>query len=185
MIINCFDIPYASLAAASVRALRTSMNFHQQQVSQSSPPHSFLPSLSIPLANSISFAEGRETKKRTTLARLLKGLKTVNRRDRNNQQNGAQARVSLRLPHPLKLPLPLCTTPVRQVELILSELRFYDRKQIVCPFAFSFKSTAVILSIYLRQLSRSIPLSSTPLPPFAFAKCFVLLPLPLLPSLFL
>lgn len=138
--------------------------------------------MSIPLANSISFAEGRETKKRTTLARLLKGLKTVNRRDRNNQQNGAQARVSLRLPHPLKL--PLCTTLVRQVELILSELRFYDRKQIVCPFAFSFKSTAVILSIYLRQLSRSIARPFL-LPPFAFAKCFVLLPLPLLPSLFL
>ncbi|XP_068157773.1 uncharacterized protein SKIP isoform X4 [Drosophila tropicalis] len=39
-------------------------------------------------------AEGRETKKRTTLARLLKGLKTVNRRDRNNQQNGAQARAA-------------------------------------------------------------------------------------------
>ncbi|XP_037943535.1 probable serine/threonine-protein kinase cdc7 [Teleopsis dalmanni] len=37
-------------------------------------------------------AEGRETKKRTTLARLLKGLKTVNRRDRNNQQNAAQVR---------------------------------------------------------------------------------------------
>ncbi|XP_041675140.1 uncharacterized protein LOC108115595 isoform X8 [Drosophila eugracilis] len=39
-------------------------------------------------------AEGRETKKRTTLARLLKGLKTVNRRDRNNQQNAAQARAA-------------------------------------------------------------------------------------------
>ncbi|XP_032293753.1 uncharacterized protein SKIP isoform X5 [Drosophila virilis] len=39
-------------------------------------------------------AEGRETKKRTTLARLLKGLKTVNRRDRSNQQNGAQARAA-------------------------------------------------------------------------------------------
>uniref|UniRef100_A0A1A9WDR8 Uncharacterized protein n=1 Tax=Glossina brevipalpis TaxID=37001 RepID=A0A1A9WDR8_9MUSC len=36
-------------------------------------------------------AEGRENKKRTTLARLLKGLKTVNRRDRNNQQNTAAA----------------------------------------------------------------------------------------------
>lgn len=144
-------------------------------------------SLSIPLANSISFSEGRETKKRTTLARLLKGLKTVNRRDRNNQQNGAQARVSPRQPHPLKLPLPLYH-PLRQVELILSELRFYDRKQIVCPFAFSFKSTAVILSIYLRQLSRSIAPSTTPQHtpiPFAFAKCFVLLPLPLLASLFL
>lgn len=41
-------------------------------------------------------AEGRETKKRTTLARLLKGLKTVNRRDRTNNQNtSTQARVSL------------------------------------------------------------------------------------------
>lgn len=40
-------------------------------------------------------AEGRETKKRTTLARLLKGLKTVNRRDRTNNQNSqTQARVS-------------------------------------------------------------------------------------------
>lgn len=39
--------------------------------------------------------EGRETKKRTTLARLLKGLKTVNRRDRTNNQNTqTQARVS-------------------------------------------------------------------------------------------
>lgn len=46
-----------------------------------------------------SSADGRETsKKRTTLARLLRGLKTVNRRDRvNNQGTGAtgtQARVS-------------------------------------------------------------------------------------------
>ncbi|KAL1399268.1 hypothetical protein pipiens_002229 [Culex pipiens pipiens] len=33
--------------------------------------------------------DGRETsKKRTTLARLLRGLKTVNRRDRSNQNNG-------------------------------------------------------------------------------------------------
>ncbi|XP_017473309.1 PREDICTED: uncharacterized protein LOC108364221 isoform X2 [Rhagoletis zephyria] len=39
-------------------------------------------------------AEGRETKKRTTLARLLKGLKTVNRRDRNNQQTAAQVRAA-------------------------------------------------------------------------------------------
>lgn len=39
--------------------------------------------------------EGRETKKRMTLARLLKGLKTVNRRDRTNNQNTqTQARVS-------------------------------------------------------------------------------------------
>ncbi|XP_073817581.1 shal K[+] channel interacting protein [Musca autumnalis] len=38
--------------------------------------------------------EGRETKKRTTLARLLKGLKTVNRRDRASHQNtAAQAQV--------------------------------------------------------------------------------------------
>ncbi|KAM7363825.1 shal K[+] channel interacting protein [Cochliomyia hominivorax] len=38
--------------------------------------------------------EGRETKKRTTLARLLKGLKTVNRRDRSQQQQtSAQAQV--------------------------------------------------------------------------------------------
>ncbi|XP_065354099.1 uncharacterized protein LOC135948654 [Calliphora vicina] len=38
--------------------------------------------------------EGRETKKRTTLARLLKGLKTVNRRDRTQQQQtAAQAQV--------------------------------------------------------------------------------------------
>ncbi|KNC32240.1 hypothetical protein FF38_06618 [Lucilia cuprina] len=38
--------------------------------------------------------EGRETKKRTTLARLLKGLKTVNRRDRTQQQQTtAQAQV--------------------------------------------------------------------------------------------
>lgn len=47
------------------------------------------------LFHPINFPEGRETKKRTTLARLLKGLKTVNRRDRNNQQNAAQVRVSL------------------------------------------------------------------------------------------
>lgn len=43
--------------------------------------------------------EGRETKKRTTLARLLKGLKTVNRRDRASHQNTAaqaQVRVSIR-----------------------------------------------------------------------------------------
>lgn len=41
------------------------------------------------------FLEGRETKKRTTLARLLKGLKTVNRRDRmNNQNTSTQVRVS-------------------------------------------------------------------------------------------
>ncbi|XP_055617392.1 uncharacterized protein LOC129762854 [Toxorhynchites rutilus septentrionalis] len=34
-------------------------------------------------------ADGRDTsKKRTTLARLLRGLKTVNRRDRSNQNNG-------------------------------------------------------------------------------------------------
>lgn len=40
-------------------------------------------------------AEGRETKKRTTLARLLKGLKTVNRRDRTHNQNThTQVRVS-------------------------------------------------------------------------------------------
>ncbi|XP_011194625.3 uncharacterized protein LOC105219960 isoform X2 [Zeugodacus cucurbitae] len=39
-------------------------------------------------------AEGRETKKRTTFARLLKGLKTVNRRDRNNQQTAAQVRAA-------------------------------------------------------------------------------------------
>ncbi|XP_050329296.1 uncharacterized protein LOC126758899 isoform X1 [Bactrocera neohumeralis] len=39
-------------------------------------------------------AEGRETKKRTTLARLLKGLKTVNRRDRSNQQTAAQVRAA-------------------------------------------------------------------------------------------
>lgn len=33
--------------------------------------------------------DGRDTsKKRTTLARLLRGLKTVNRRDRSNQNNG-------------------------------------------------------------------------------------------------
>ncbi|XP_055921333.1 uncharacterized protein LOC129952626 [Eupeodes corollae] len=38
--------------------------------------------------------EGRETKKRTTLARLLKGLKTVNRRDRNNHQTAAQVRAA-------------------------------------------------------------------------------------------
>lgn len=42
-----------------------------------------------------SFTEGRETKKRTTLARLLKGLKTVNRKDRNNQHAATQARVSI------------------------------------------------------------------------------------------
>lgn len=42
------------------------------------------------------FSEGRETKKRTTLARLLKGLKTVNRRDRmNNQNTSTQVRVSV------------------------------------------------------------------------------------------
>ena len=42
-----------------------------------------------------NFSEGRETKKRTTLARLLKGLKTVNRRDRTNNQNtSTQVRVS-------------------------------------------------------------------------------------------
>lgn len=48
-------------------------------------------------------AEGRETKKRTTLARLLKGLKTVNRRDRTNNQNTqTQARVSTTEPtHPV------------------------------------------------------------------------------------
>ncbi|CAD7084222.1 unnamed protein product [Hermetia illucens] len=38
--------------------------------------------------------EGRETKKRTTLARLLKGLKTVNRRDRNNQVAATQLRTT-------------------------------------------------------------------------------------------
>lgn len=46
-----------------------------------------------------ALTEGRETKKRTTLARLLKGLKTVNRRDRTNNQNATpttstQVRVS-------------------------------------------------------------------------------------------
>lgn len=45
-------------------------------------------------------AEGRETKKRTTLARLLKGLKTVNRRDRTNNQNtNTQVRVSWKRTH--------------------------------------------------------------------------------------
>lgn len=43
----------------------------------------------------LATTEGRETKKRTTLARLLKGLKTVNRRDRTNNQNThTQVRVS-------------------------------------------------------------------------------------------
>lgn len=43
-----------------------------------------------------AISEGRETKKRTTLARLLKGLKTVNRRDRmNNQNTSTQVRVSV------------------------------------------------------------------------------------------
>lgn len=48
------------------------------------------------------FADGRDTsKKRTTLARLLRGLKTVNRRERVNNQTGTttttttQARVSV------------------------------------------------------------------------------------------
>lgn len=46
-------------------------------------------------------ADGRDTsKKRTTLARLLRGLKTVNRRERVNNQTGTtttttQARVSV------------------------------------------------------------------------------------------
>lgn len=40
--------------------------------------------ISIPCA--FRSLEGRETKKRLTLARLLKGLKTVNRRDRTNPQ---------------------------------------------------------------------------------------------------
>lgn len=55
------------------------------------------------------FADGRDTsKKRTTLARLLRGLKTVNRRERVNNQTGTttttttaatttQARVSVKL----------------------------------------------------------------------------------------
>lgn len=44
--------------------------------------------------------DGRETtKKRTTLARLLRGLKTVNRRERSSNQSGTstQLRVSIRL----------------------------------------------------------------------------------------
>lgn len=56
----------------------------------------YLFGLGIVLAN----AEGRETKKRTTLARLLKGLKTVNRRDRTNNQNTqTQVRVSKNTSH--------------------------------------------------------------------------------------
>lgn len=41
--------------------------------------------------------EGRETKKRLTLARLLKGLKTVNRRDRANPQAPATTTVQFRV----------------------------------------------------------------------------------------
>ena len=42
------------------------------------------------------FLDGREAnKKRTTLARLLRGLKTVNRRANQNASAGAQIKVSL------------------------------------------------------------------------------------------
>jgi len=78
------------------------------------------------------FLEGRETKKRTTLARLLKGLKTVNRRDRNNQQNGAQARVSKVLPR-YNFPPTLFSPRFRPASETHFRASFYDRKQIVCP----------------------------------------------------
>ncbi|XP_055589776.1 uncharacterized protein LOC129741966 [Uranotaenia lowii] len=77
----------------------------QQQQSQKSQPTQSQNSTNVPASSaamqqsclsprSAYFYEfpptdGRETsKKRTTLARLLRGLKTVNRRDRSNQSNG-------------------------------------------------------------------------------------------------